>query len=259
MQRTFVVLFTILLAFSFAGMAPAQQVFKSPTPAPSPTPTPEPKAGPCPTVSVQPQGGQMVRDGQLVVFAANIGGGDPKIQPTILWSTSAGVIKTGQYTRRLEVDSTGAGSTPDREVKAELWVGGYAPECLLQAAATIKIVAPATKYGDFGEVAPEAFTRNIKSLAEYLTQSPDNIWVIAYAGRTSERNFTFSWVKRIREELTMAGVAPKRINAMDGGFRETPLFDFWLVPNGSEPPRPMPTVRREEIVYPKPTPTPKKT
>ena len=258
MQRAFVV-FLVLSFLLLVGKAGAQVVrFPTPTPSPRPTPTPDPRSVPCPNVSVQPQGAQLVRDGQSVNFAANIVGGDPKIQPTILWGTSAGTINKGQYTRSIEVDSTGAGSTPDREIRADLWVGGYAPECLLQASAKVKIIAPAVKFGEFGEIKPDVMTVNLKALANFLEQSPDNLYLIAYAGRTSERGFTFNWVKRIKDELTFVGVAPKRIMAIDGGFREAPLFDFWLVPAGSEPPRPTPTVRLEEIVYPKPTPTPKK-
>ena len=140
------------------------------TPQTSPTPTPEPKPVPCPRVSVQSQGGRTVRDGQVIYFGANIAGGDPKAQPTILWSLSAGVINDGQGTRRISVDTTGAGDTPDREVKADLWVGGYAPECVLQATAAVKVIAPAKKFGEFGELPAETVTFHLKTLAEFLSQ-----------------------------------------------------------------------------------------
>ena len=179
MQRAFVV-FLVLSFLLLVGTAGAQVVrlptpTPSPRPTPSPTPTPDPRSVPCPNVSVQPQGAQLVRDGQSVNFAANIVGGDPKIQATMLWSTSAGTIKQGQYTRSIEVDSTGAGSTPDREIRADLWVGGYAPECLLQASAKVKIIAPPVKFGEFGEVKPDVLTVNLKALADFLEQSPDNL------------------------------------------------------------------------------------
>jgi len=89
---------------------------------------------PCPNISVQAQAARTVRDGQPITFAANIAGGDPKVQPTILWTTTAGVITEGQGTRRIVVDTTGAGYTPDREIKAEIWVGGYSDSCVPQAA-----------------------------------------------------------------------------------------------------------------------------
>jgi len=83
------------------------------------------------------------------------------------------------------------------------------------------------------------------------------LYVIVYAGRASERGFTQNWVKKIKMELAADGVADSRVYAMDGGFREQPLFDFWIVPIGADPPRPEPTVKRSEIVYPKTTPTKK--
>jgi hypothetical protein len=197
----------------------------------------------------------MVREGQTITFVANIAGADPKIQPIILWNTSAGAINEGQGTRRITVDTTGAGSTPERDVKADLWVSGYAAECMLQATGTVKVIAPARKFGEFGELPAETVTFHLKTLAEYLGQTTDNLFIIGYAGRKSERGFALNSLRRMRSELTAAGVEPRRINAIDGGYREEPLFDFWIVPPGAEMPRPEPTVDRKEIVYPRPTPT----
>ena len=245
-------LFFLLLS----GSARAQFVFGTPTPTPTPRPTPKvtPTTAPCPTISVQAQPGGQVRDGQRVFFAVNIAGGDPKVFPTTLWSTSAGFITQGQNTRRIEVDTKDAGNTPDRDLRAEVWVGGYSGECMLQASASVRIIPPAAKFGEFGVVDDETLKKHIETLANFLSQSPDNLFLIGYAGRNNERNFTFTWLSRIREGLVAAGVPPRRINAVDGGFREEPLFDFWTVPIGADLPRPMPTVKRSEIVYPKTTP-----
>ncbi len=254
-MRTFSALFLpVLLAFAFFGYAGAQ-ITTTPTPNPSPTATPEPKAKPCPQVRVQPQAARMIREGQTIAFVATITGADPKIQPTIVWSTSAGAINEGQGTRRITVDTTGAGITPEREVKADLWVSGYAPECLLQATGAVKVIPPARKFGEFGELPAETVTFHLKTLAEYLGQITDSLYIIGYAGRKSERGFALNSLRSLRSELIAAGVEPRRINAFDGGFHEDPLFDFWIVPPGAEPPRPQPTVDRKEIVYPRSTPT----
>src|SRR5437879_1916239 len=124
MKRAAVVLLPVLFAFS--AVCAGAQIIRLPTPtptprpSPSPSPTPEPKTLPCPNVTVQAQGAQVFRDGQPVKFAANITGGDPKITPVISWNISAGAIKEGQYTRQIEVDSTGAGGIPERELVAEI-------------------------------------------------------------------------------------------------------------------------------------------
>jgi hypothetical protein len=261
-KKAVATLLPVLFFLSLTGTATAQYVFTTPTPTPTPTPRPSPPAAapnpgpaPCPTVAVQAVPGQPVRDGQRVNFVANINGGDPKVVPTIVWNTSAGSVTQGNNTRRIEVDTTGAGSTNEREVRADVWVGGYAPECLLQASGVARIIAPAAKFGEFGVVDDKTFKTNVDALASFMSQSPDYLYVIAYAGKSSERGFAYNWLKRIREALITAGVAPTRVRAMDGGFREEPLFDFWTVPPGSEPPRPTPTVKRNEIVYPRTPPT----
>ena len=273
MQRAVVGFFAVLFLALFAGIAGAQDQAPPrrgvrpmpPTPAAAPQQQQQPQqqpgenAGGCPTVVIQAQPGQVIRDGQPIVFMANVAGGDPKVAPTLVWNTSAGTITQGQDSRRIQVDSTGAGGTSEREIRADLWIGGYAPECgALQSSVTVKVIAPAVKYGEFGEVDAQTLKTNLEALANSLSQSPDNLYLIAYAGRNSERGFTANWAKKIKDSLIASGVEPRRIYAVDGGFREQPLFDFWIVPMGAEPPRPAPTIKRTEIVYPKTTTPAKK-
>ena len=239
------------LTASAAAQLPAQPREGT---APAPPAANAAPTNPCPAVGVQAVPGQPVRDGQRINFVATINGGDPRVTPTIVWNTTAGSVTQGHGTRRIEVDTTGAGATPEREVRADLWVGGYPAECQTQAANAVKIIAPATKFGDFGAVDDETFKKNIDALAGFMSQSPDNLFVIAYSGRNSERGFTYNWLKRITAALNTAGVSPRRVSAIDGGYREDPLFDFWTVPQGAEPPQPTPTIKRSDIVLPKPTP-----
>lgn len=241
--------FTFLICGTLIAQLPA-------TPQ-KPTPPAGEQAPVCSAVTIQAQPAGTVRDGQRIFFTANYQNADARNTLTIIWNTSAGTILRGQGTSRIEVDSTGAGGTSDREVKAEIWISGSAPDCVMQASALVKVIAPATKFGDFGEVDPEKFSANLRSLADFMSQSPDNLYLIAYAGRNSERGFTQNWVKRIKTGLAQAGVPDSKIYAMDGGFREQPFFDFWIVPSGAEPPRPEPTIKRSEIVYPKTTPAKK--
>lgn len=250
----------VLVLCLLGGVNVAQ--YPAGSPRPSPTPGGEQQAQPCPPIAVQPQPFGQVRDGQKIFFTANYslgGGGDIRNNLTIVWNASAGSITSGTGTNRIEVDTTGAGSTPEREVRAEVWVSGYGPDCTMQASAVVKIIPPATKFGEFGEVSAEKFSTNIKTLAQFLSQSPsgDMVYVIVYAGRNSDRGFTQNWIKRIKTELSANGVADSHIYVADGGFREQPLFDFWIVPTGADPPRPEPTIKRSEIIYPKATPAKK--
>ena len=249
-NKAAVVIFTALFLVSFTATGSAQYVFRTPTPTPTPKPTPKPPPAVstlCPTINVQAQPGQIVRDGQRMFFTANIAGGDPKVIPVIVWNTTAGTVVQGQNTRRIEVDTAGAGSSSDRELRAEIWVGGYAPECMMQASGMVRIIPPAVKFGEFGEVDEATFKRNLETLSTFLSQTPDSLYLIAYAGRNSDRSFTVTWVRRIRDALTAAGLSPGRLRATDGGLREEPMFEFWTVPSGAVPPQPTPTLKRSDL------------
>jgi len=248
---TFLALFMI---FSFAERAQSQDPKGSPANKP-PTATP---ANPCPAINVQAQPAGLIRDGQRVFFSMNLTGGDPNVAPVIVWNTSAGVVVQGQNTHRIEVDTTGAGANPDREIKADLWVGGYAPECQQQATALVKIIPPAVKFGEFGMVDDPTFKRNIETLSNYLSQSTtDSVYVMAYAGRASDRNFLTTWIRKIRDALVAGGLTVNRLRATDGGYREEPVFEFWIIPSGAEPPTPTPTLKRSDVIKPVQKPTKK--
>lgn len=210
-------------------------------------------ASPCPRFEIQNPAMRTVREGQPVMFAANISGGDKTVTPSIVWTVSAGVIKDGQGTRRIEVDTNGAGA--DRQIVADLWLGGYAPECGSQAPAqSIKVVPPASKADEFGDLAVEKENERIEAIAGVLSQSSDNLYLIAYAGRSNVRGYAGTALRRIKAQLATRGIPANRIGAIDGGFREQPAYELWIVPEGAEPPRPTPTIDRKEIVYPKTTP-----
>ena len=216
------------------------------------TPVTAVAASPCPTIQIQGSTGKLVRDGQPVTFIANIAGGDPSIVPTIVWNTSAGSIVSGQGTRNIHVDSTGAGS--NREIVADLWVGGLAPECTSQASASVRVAGPPAKVEEFGDLPVEKENERLAAFLSGLPQANDRIVVIGYAGRNNVRGFAGNGLRRIRTQLAEQGISAERISVTDGGFREEPIYEFWLVPEGSDAPRPTPTIDRKDIVFPKATP-----
>jgi hypothetical protein len=195
-----------------------------------------------------------IREGQPVVFTARVTGGDKNVTPSILWNLSSGSIQDGQGTQRITVDSTGAGMY--REIVAELWIGGYAAECQMQSAPfRVGVVPPAVKYLEFGEVPTDDENEKIAAAVSAALQANDRLYVIGYAGRKSERMFASTALRRMRDQMLKVGMTAARVGAYDGGFREEPAFEFWIVPDGSEPPRPTPTIDRKEIVYPPTTRT----
>lgn len=210
-----------------------------------------PKVQPCPKLAVKTPTPQFVREGAPVTFVAEIAGGDPNVTPTILWSVSAGMIKAGQGERKIEVDSTGAGIY--RQIAADVWVGGYQPECTNTASVIVKVAGTPTLLDQFEELPADQEIQRIAAAASALSQSNDRLYVFAYAGRTSERGYANNALRRILGEFGKLEIPTARVRVYDGGFREKAAFEFWIVPDGAEAPRPTPTVDRREIVYPRTT------
>lgn len=206
------------------------------------------KGSPCPQMQIQSQA-RTVREGQPVTLTARITGGDKNIIPSILWNVSAGSIRDGQGTMRIDVDSTGAGEY--RAIEAELWLGGYPPECQAQSPPfRISIIPPASKFDEFGVIGLEDENEKLTSAVKAAQFGNDKVYVIGYAGRTSERMFASTALRRMRDQILRSGFPAARLGAYDGGFREQPAFEVWIVPEGAEPPKPSPTIDRKDIVFP---------
>lgn len=226
-----------------------------PTNQPAQTQPATPAVIPCPQIQIQGPNRPM-KDGEPLTVAANIGGGDPNVQPIYSWSISSGTITSGQGTRNITVDSTGAGS--DRQIIADLIVGGYGFECTNRATVTIPVAAPAKKVDEFGDLPEKDEAGKLNSIVNYLAQAPDRIYIIGYAGRNNVRGYAADVLRRMKAYLTKAGTPYDRVAAIDGGFKEQPNYEIWVVPIGADAPRPTPTVDRKDIVFPKPTPPAKK-
>ncbi len=206
------------------------------------------KVSPCPQMQIQGQA-RAVREGQPVILTAQIMGGDKAVTPSILWNVSGGTIRDGQGTRRIDVDSTGAGEY--RLIEAELWLGGFPPECPAQSTPfRITVIPPAAKLDEFGSVPVEDENEKLANAVKAAQYGNDRVYLIGYAGRTSERMFASTALRRMRDQILRSGFPAARIGAYDGGFREQPTFEIWVVPEGAEPPRPTPTIDRKDIVYP---------
>lgn len=74
-------------------------------------------------------------------------------------------------------------------------------------------------------------------------------YIIVYAGRKSKKDEAKIVASRMKDYLiNKRGVSPSRIEAIDGGYREKPSLDIWLVPEGKEPPKPTPTLNPNQVV-----------
>lgn len=244
-----------IFAIATFGQKPPQQPPGQPQPQPQPPqvqPVVQPPVVQCPQIQVQVGNPRILRDGEQVVFAANVGGGDPNVQPIYNWSVSSGAIVSGQGTRNITVDSTGAGN--DRQIIADLLMSGYSYECNVRANATVQVAAPAKKVDEFGDLPQQDEEGKLGSIINYLSQgTPDRVYIIGYAGRNNVRGYASDVLRRMKAFIAKAGPAD-RVVAVDGGFREQPAYEIWVVPIGAESPKATPTIDRKDIVYPKPAP-----
>lgn len=210
---------------------------------------------PCPQFELRAPQQRIFKDGEQIGFAIVLAGGDPTAVPTIVWSSSAGTIVSGQGTRNARLDTTGAGV--ERQIRADVWVGGFAAECSLQASATVQIAPPPSKLSEFGELSLDKENEELANLTTAIASGNDNAYVFGYAGRKSPRGYTSAVLKRLKAQLLANGISYERLAFIDGGFREEPAVELWIVPVGADPPRAKPTVNAKEIVFPKPSPTKK--
>jgi hypothetical protein len=86
-------------------------------------------------------------------------------------------------------------------------------------------------------------------LLELQNQPEAHGYVIVYAPGVGSRSDTaLAYAARMKKYLVVArGLKTERITVVDGGFREKLSYEMWLVPEGSEPPTPQPTVSRKAV------------
>jgi hypothetical protein len=94
----------------------------------------------------------------------------------------------------------------------------------------------------------EAEQWHLEDFVKELGKEPNaKGFIIAYGGREDNPGKARRYATRAKNYLVSArGIDPARIVTMDGGRREDFLVELWLVPNGSRPPEPTPTVTVED-------------
>ncbi len=240
---------TTVLLLVFAVCSPAQVSPEKP----QPNPPGAPPVSPCPKLEVHSTTPVPVKEGRPVKFTATLNGGDSKVIPIYIWTTTAGSLVSGQATGTIEVDSTGAGA--EKAITASILIGGFPGECIADASATIQVIPPARKIDEYGVVKEADENVRLDSFASGVGAN-ELAFVITYAGRTGPRGQSNIELKRIRAYLGKLGITPDRLGAIDGGYKEEISHELWIVPIGADTPRPSPTIAAKDIVFPKPSPPP---
>jgi hypothetical protein len=240
-----------LIAISvLAPEAAAQDPLPPPEPPPAEKQQPADQApqNPCPKITLKGPT-QPVKDGAPVRLTASLAGGDKKVDPIFVWSISAGMIRSGQGTVSIEVDTAGAGA--ERVIQATFLIGGYPPECTSSETTAVPVAPPPHMADEFGALPDAELAARVESIAASVP-SGDQVYFMAYAGRTDVRGYASATLRQIRSVAIRSGISGDRLVTLDGGFREQAAFEVWVVPQGAEAPVPSPSINAKDIIFPKP-------
>jgi PKD domain-containing protein len=207
----------------------------------------------CPTTQVSCP--DSVEAGGKLMFTSLVSGGDQNVTPTYNWTVSAGSISSGQGTSTIEVDTSEVPG--DSTVTATVDVGGFDRECGYGSTAasctTTVIKKPEPrKLDEYGKLQPkDENTRLDNFVIELQTDPAARGYIIAYGGRAARAGDARKAADNAKDYLVKKrGLDPSRVMTMDGGLREQPTVELWIVPSGAQPPKPEPTVKPGETKPP---------
>ncbi len=205
---------------------------------------------PCPGVSVACP--DMVTKGDRLRFSVEVKGGDQNVTPTFNWTVSAGSISSGQGTTTIEVDTSEL--MDNGTVTATVDVGGFARDCYIAQSCTAMVekkVEP-RKLDEYGQLNPEDEEARLDNFAIEIQNDPTaQGYVIAYGGRASRAGHVQKMSDRVKNHLVnKRKLDPQRLVFVDGGHREQPAVELWIVPSGAQPPQPAPTIKKGDLKPP---------
>lgn len=207
----------------------------------------------CPTVSVTCPD-MVYLGGDVLSFVVTVTGGDPNVTPTYNWTVSNGTIDSGQGTVAIKVDLSGV--TESSSVTATVDVGGFDGECSTSSSCTASVMkkAEARKFDEYGKLAEGDENPRLDNFAIELQSDPTaQGYVIAYGGRRSAAGAANKMAASIKNYLVnKRGLDPQRVTTIDGGFRDEPMTELWIVPSEATPPTASPTVDPSEVKPAKP-------
>jgi hypothetical protein len=191
---------------------------------------------------------------QPLTVTASVRGGGDDVTPTFNWTLSDAVISIGQGTSTITVDTAEqwmrSGSTT-----ATVDVGGYDRVCNTSASSTTyaRIQPKPRKIDEYGTLKPVNAHARIDNYAIEMQNDPTaQAYVIAYGGRTSTGTAAQKTADKAKTYLVMTrGIDASRIVTVNGGFREKPFTELWIVPSDAPPPTASPTLDPSEIKPPK--------
>jgi hypothetical protein len=198
----------------------------------------------CPVISVScPKEG--VWTGTSIKFFARIDGPIPPGEPEFKWSLSAGKIVEGQGTSTIIVNTEDLVFVP---VVATLQVLGIG-DCSTNSTCTTEVIncglgSEGIKFDEYGALSFEDEKGRLDNFAIQLkNQAGAQGYIIAYAGLGAPLEDIEARLQDLKNHLVYNwGLEDARVVTQNGGKREEPTVELFVVPTGAAPPNPQPTV-----------------
>jgi len=182
-------------------------------------------------------------------FTADVRGGDPKVKPTYNWMVSAGTIESGQGTPIILVSTKEL--TNGEMVTATVEVIGFDRECgygqiMSSCSSSVAKKAEARKLDEYGKLLPKEENERLDKFTIEVQMDPTSqAYIIAYAGRASRAGEAQKLADKAKNYLvSKRGLDADRIVTVDGGYREQPAVELWLVPSRAQLPKATPTIHK---------------
>jgi hypothetical protein len=168
---------------------------------------------------------------ELITFTASTTGGSESV--TYNWSVSAGIIVSGQGTPVLKVD---ASEFSNQSVTATVSVGGEDPMGSNTASCTTSVQGFAPNAIQFNPNVNDERQRLDMFTIELQNDPGTRAAIIGYG---TCRDEAIARATRAKNYLVaVRGIDPDRIQQIDGGCRERPMTQLWVVPSGASTPSP---------------------
>lgn len=189
----------------------------------------------CPTLSVS--GPSSVKEGEMITFTANASGVDK-----YNWTVSAGLIKEGQGTSVITVDTTGvACGTTSVTATAEMMGGSnICADCRTTSSASTDIPCPPEprkpiKVNEQGPAVDDDVKNSLQNIRDgELGADPT---AMLYIINTGSKAAKAKRVKQLNKAIDFLPMDRSRIVFVDGGTSGRMLTEYWIVPAGAQPPQ----------------------
>lgn len=155
----------------------------------------------------------------------------PRSSFEYFWTVKNGEIVDGQGTDSITVQPG------DGNVSARVELKGLSAECNETASYTTVVGVSPYALSNFEENFSEALQINLDRLHDILQKEPSlHGYILVYGGRITSRGEAERNADRARGYLRdMRGVAENRFSIVNGGYRERPMFEIWIVEAGVRP------------------------